>query len=796
MSGSRKISFFCFLVVLCSSITAEMEKEQQKMKSVSESKPAYRNPSLPVEKRVEDLLSRMTLEEKVAQMLCVWNDKKKTLLNAKGEFDLEKAKAHYHQGYGLGQVGRPSDAGGGTTPRQTAELTNAIQKFFIENSQLGIPVIFHEECLHGHAAPEATSFPQPIGLASTFDPELAERLYAMTAYEARVRGTHQALTPVVDVARDPRWGRVEETFGEDPYLAACMGAAAVRGFQGDRSFKDKKHLIATLKHFAAHGQPESGTNCAPANVSMRILREVFLYPFKKCVEAGAVSVMASYNEIDGVPSHANRWLLRDVLRKEWGFGGYVVSDYYAIRELYDRPGLYGHHVAGSRKEAAVLAAKAGVNIELPEPDCYPELIAAVREGLIEESVLDELVGAMLEWKFRLGLFEDPYVDPAEAERVVGCSAHRALALEAARKTIILLKNEGNLAPLDSKKIRTIAVIGPNADRVLLGGYSSTPKQFITVLEGIREYVGSQVRVLYEEGCKITVGGSWAQDEVVLSDPAEDRRSIAKAVKAAQQADVVILAIGGNEQTSREAYEKNHMGDRASLEMVGLQDELVDALAETGKPIVALLFNGRPLSIRNLAAKVPVIFECWYLGQETGRAVAEVLFGQVNPSGKLPITIPRSVGHIPAYYNYKPSARRGYLFDDISPLFAFGYGLSYTTFRYQNVRLEKPAIGRGESTRVLVDVQNTGQRAGDEVVQMYIRDCISSVTRPVKELKGFKRIHLEPGQTQTVALPIEPEHLAFYDIHMNYTVEPGEFEIMVGSSSRDEDLQKVILTVQP
>ncbi|HOQ04903.1 MAG TPA: glycoside hydrolase family 3 N-terminal domain-containing protein [Anaerohalosphaeraceae bacterium] len=765
------------------------------MKTASKSKPSYLNPSLPVEKRVQDLLSRMTLEEKVAQMLCVWNEKKTTLLNEKGEFDPEKAKAGYREGFGLGQVGRPSDAGGGTTPRQTAELTNAIQKFFIENSRLGIPVFFHEECLHGHAAPEATSFPQPIGLASTFDPELAERLYAMTAYEARVRGTHQALTPVVDVARDPRWGRVEETFGEDPYLAACMGAAAVRGFQGDRNFKDKKHLIATLKHFAAHGQPESGTNCAPVNVSMRILREVFLYPFKKCVEAGVVSVMASYNEIDGVPSHANRWLLREVLRKEWGFKGYVVSDYYAVRELYDRPGLFGHHVAASQKDAAVLAAKAGVNIELPEPDCYPHLVAAVREGLIEESVLDELIAPMLEWKFRMGLFEDPYVDPDEAEKVVGCQAHAQLALEAARKTITLLKNEGGLAPLDLKKIRTIAVIGPNADRVLLGGYSSTPKHFVTVLQGIRDYVGRQADVLYHEGCKITVGGSWAQDEVVLSDPAEDRKSIAEAVQVARRADVVILAVGGNEQTSREAYEKNHLGDRASLEMVGLQDELVNALAETGKPIIALLFNGRPLSVRNLAAKVPVIFECWYLGQEAGRAAAEVLFGQVNPSGKLPITFPRSVGHIPAYYNYKPSARRGYLFDEISPLFAFGYGLSYTTFRFENLRLEKSTIRPDQSTRVLVDVTNTGKRAGDEVVQMYIRDCVSSVTRPVKELKGFKRITLQPGQTQTVALPIEPEHLAFYDIQMNYTVEPGEFEIMVGSSSRDEDLQKVILTVQ-
>ena len=764
------------------------------MKRASKNKPVYLNPSYPVKRRVKDLISRMTLEEKVAQMLCIWNDKMKTLINEKGEFDRAKAKASYPEGYGLGQVARPSDTAGGKNPRQTAELTNAIQKFFIEESRLGIPVIFHEECLHGHAAPEATSFPQPIGLGGTFDPDLVERLYAMTAYEARVRGAHQALTPVVDVAREPRWGRVEETFGEDPYLVGCLGAAAVRGFQGDCTFQDKKHVIATLKHFAAHGQPESGTNCAPVNVSLRVLREIFLYPFQKAVAEGAVSVMASYNEIDGVPSHSNRWLLRNVLRKEWGFRGFVVSDYYGIRELYERPGLYGHHVAEDTKHAAALAALAGVNIELPDPDCYPRLTECVREGLITETLLDELIAPMLEWKFRLGLFEDPYADPDRAEEVVGCAAHAQLALEAARKTITLLKNEGDLAPLNLKKIKTIAVIGPNADRVLLGGYSSTPKYFVTVLEGIREYAGNRARVLYHEGCKITVGGSWEQDEVVLSNPEEDRKSIAEAVEVARQADVVILAIGGNEQTSREAYEKNHLGDRASLQMVGLQDELADALAATGKPIVALLFNGRPLSVCNLAAKVPVIFECWYLGQETGRAAAEVIFGQISPSGKLPITFPRSVGHIPAYYNYKPSARRGYLFDDISPLFAFGYGLSYTKFEFRNLRLKKEHILKGESTQVLADVSNVGSMAGDEVVQLYIRDCVSSVTRPVKELKGFERISLKPGQTKTVALPIGTEQLAFYNADMEYTVEPGEFEIMVGNSSRDEDLQKIILRV--
>jgi beta-glucosidase len=759
------------------------------------SKPAYLNPRLAVERRTRDLISRMTLKEKVAQMLCVWQQKGDKLVDEHGNFNLQKARTHFRQRLGLGQVGRPSDAGGGRNAREMAELTNAIQKFFIENSRLGIPVIFHEECLHGHAAIDGTSFPQPIGLAATFDPELVRELFEMTAGEARARGAHQALTPVVDVAREPRWGRVEETYGEDPYLVSRMAVAAVQGFQGDAAFKDKKHIIATLKHFAAHGQPESGTNCAPANVSERLLREVFLTPFKQATQkGGAISVMASYNEIDGVPSHANKWLLRDVLRREWGFRGYVVSDYFAVRELHDRPELFGNHLAENGKQAAALAAKAGVNIELPDPDCYPHLVELVRKGELKESLIDTLIFPMLEWKFRLGLFEDPYVDPAAAARIVGCEAHRALALQAARETITLLQNNGPTVPLDPRRIKTLAVIGPNADRRLLGGYSGRPRHCSTLLEGIRERAGS-IHILYHEGCKITVGGSWEQDEVIPGNPEEDRRSIAEAVEVAKQADVVVLAIGGNEQTSREAWKLNHLGDRASLDMVGLQDELVDAIAATGKPVVAFLFNGRPLSIRNLTKKVPAIFECWYLGQESGQAAAEALFGDINPGGKLPITIPRTVGHLPAYYNHKPAARRGYLFDDISPLYAFGFGLSYTAFRFGKPRLRKAVIRRNESTAVLVDVTNTGEVAGDEVAQMYIRDSVSSVTRPVKELKGFKRITLEPGKTETVSLDIAPEHLAFYDINMKFVVEPGEFEIMVGNSSRDKDLQKILLRVK-
>ncbi len=493
-------------------------------------------------------------------------------------------------------------------------------------------MIVHEECLHGHAAKEGTSFPQPIGLGATFDPDLVERLYAMTAAEARARGTHQALTPVVDVAREPRWGRVEETFGEDPHLVARLGVAAVRGFQGDATFRDKTRIIATLKHYAAHGQPESGTNCAPVNVSMRVLRETFLSTFKAAIqEGGALSVMPSYNEIDGVPSHANRWLIEEVLRGEWGFRGFTVSDYFAIRELHEtKTNATSHYVARDGKHAAEIAVRAGVDIELPDPDCYPHLVELVREGTIPESLIDDRVRPMLRAKFQLGLFDDPYVDPDEAERIVRDPFHRALALEAARKTITLLKNDGGVLPLDEHRVTRLAVIGPNADRVMLGGYSGVPLHADTVLQGIRLRAPAGVEVLFHEGCKVTIGGSWQQDEVTAADPDENRRSIREAAAVAAQADVVVLAIGDNEQTSREAWAANHLGDRPSLDLPGQQDELFEAVAATGKPVVVLLFSGRPASIPRIAARADAILELWYLGQETGTAVANVLFGDVDP----------------------------------------------------------------------------------------------------------------------------------------------------------------------
>ncbi len=749
-------------------------------------KPLYKNKLNTIEVRVTDLLNRMTLEEKVAQTLCIYA-KKGNFQDEQGNYDEDKAEKLFLTGAGrIAEVGFVENSA-----RKMAELTNKIQKYYLEKTRLGIPVIFHEECLHGQMVQDATCFPQPIALAGTWNPDLIQNVFSLVAEETRSRGGHHALTPVADVAREPRWGRVEETYGEDPYLVSQMVIAAVKGFQGEQETINKKHVIATLKHFVAHAQPEGGSNCAPVNASESVLREVFFPPFKEAIQkANAMSVMASYNEVNGIPSHKNKWLLQNILREEWGFKGFVVSDYYAVKQLEVR-----HYVATDEKEAAYQAFMAGIDAELPLDECYSNITDLVKEGRISETKVDEVVGRLLEYKFRLGLFDDPYVDAEYAEKFAGSRQHRPLALQAAHESITLLKNENNLLPLSKNDIKTIAVIGPNANKVLLGGYSGIPKFYDSVLDGIKTKVGNEIEILYSEGCEITKPGDWeATDEVIPANPNDDNIKIKEAVKTAKQADIIILAIGGNELTSREAWNENHLGDRASLELVGSQNKLIKAMLETGKPVVVLLFNGRPLSINYVNKNVSAVLECWYLGQETGGAVANVLFGDFNPSGKLPISLPRSVGHIPVYYNHKPNDRRGYLFDDVSPLFAFGFGLSYTTFEYSNLKLKKSKINVNDSTIISVQVKNSGNYAGHEVIQMYIRDSVSSVTRPVKELKDFQKIQLKPSEIQTVTFEINPEKLSFWDSDMNFVIEPGEFEIMIGSSSRDIDLQRVKLKV--
>ena len=721
----------------------------------SPSPPAYRNPNLSVDERVADLLKRMTLEEKVAQLICIW---------PRGR-DLKPEEMKH----GLGQVARQQEKKG---PREGAAYANATQKYLVENTRLGIPAIFHDEILHGHMGQGSTSFPQPIALASSWDLDLIRQVFTAATLETRARGSHQVLGPNLDLGRDPRWGRTEETYGEDPYLVSRMGVALIKAIQ-------ENGVLATAKHFAAHGQPEAGTNVGPANFSERTLRETFLPSFEAAVkEAGVASVMASYNEIDGVPSHMNSWLLEKVLREEWGFKGHIVADYYAIAQLMDL-----HRVVSNKPEAAKLALEAGVDIELPDPDIYPHLIQLVKDGKISEATIDRAVARNLRAKFQVGLFENPYVDPERAVRVTNSTEHQKLAAEAARRSIVLLKNENNLLPLDRSKLKTLAVIGPNAARVHLGGYSDNPGRGVSVLQGVTEKAGPQIKVVYAEGCKITKeGGDWFADTATPADEVEDRKLIAEAVNTARSADAALLVIGGNEDTNKEAWAPNHLGDRDSIELFGRQNDLVRAVLATGKPVIVMLINSGPLAINYVAENVPAILEGFYLGQETGVAVADVLFGDYNPAGKLPISFPRSVGQVPAYYNQKPSGRRGYLFADKSPLFPFGFGLSYTTFSYGQPSVAPAQIAPNGQAKVTVAVTNTGKRAGDEIVQLYIRDLVSSVTRPIIELKDFKRISLQAGETKTVEFTITPDKLWFYDVNMKRVVEPGTFEIMVGPSS--------------
>jgi beta-glucosidase len=762
----------------------------------------YRNARLPVDQRVADLLRRMTVEEKLAQTQTMWvTNQYKSLADDKGNFSPDQ-KTRELLKLGLGEMGAPSQGASdsekatppyfGKGPRATALFTNAIQRYVIENSRHGIPVMFHEEALHGLVSPGATSFPQAIALAGTWNVELVREVFSTAALEGRKRGAHHVLAPVLDLARDPRWGRMEETYGEDPYLVTRMGVAAVQGFQGDGPTIDNRHVMATLKHFGAHGQPESGTNIGPANFSERLLREVFFYPFEIAVkEARVLSVMPSYNEIDGLPSHANKWLLQKILREEWGFDGLIVSDYFGINELITR-----HNVAGTTAGAAKRALEAGVDMELPHNQCNDTLVKQIKDGVVSEAVLDSAVARVLKAKFLLGLFEEPYVDPDEAERVSETKESRMLALRAAHEAITLLKNENNLLPLDRTKIRSIAVIGPNAGRVELGEYSGRPTRKVSILQGIKDKVGNQIKVNYAEGCRITTSEepSWHKDDVRLSNPADDDARIAEAVKAARASDVAVVVVGDNVETTREGWAENHLGDRDSLDLLGRQNDLVKAIVETGKPTIVFLIGGRTLSINYIAQHVPAVFEGWYLGQETGTAVADVLFGDYNPAGKLPVTMPRNAGQLPYFYYHKPSARRGYLFSDKDPLFAFGHGLSYTTFKYANLRVTPDKTGPEGRATVTAEVTNTGQRAGDEVVQMYIRDEVGSVTRPVKELKGFTRIHLKPGETKTVQFAITPDKLSFLDEDMNRVVEPGTFSIMVGPSSRTDKLLTVKLEI--
>jgi beta-glucosidase len=767
-------------------------------------KPLYKDPAQPIDARVQDLLGRMTLEEKAAQLQGIWLTKAK-IQTPEGEFSAEEASKNFPNG--LGQVSRPTDRKGlkpaavvdaaagaddgaiGRNAQQTARYTNAAQKWAVEKTRLGIPLLMHDEALHGYVARDATSFPQAIALASTFDPALAEKIFSVAAREMRARGSNMALAPVVDVARDPRWGRIEETYGEDPHVCAEMGLAAIRGFQGTTLPLAKDKVFATLKHMTGHGQPENGTNVGPAQIAERTLRENFFPPFERAVtELPVRSVMPSYNEIDGVPSHANHWLLTKILREEWGYKGSVQSDYFAIKELSGR-----HKLTDKLADTAVMALHAGVDVELPDGEAYALLPELVKSGRVPRFEIDAAVARVLEMKFQGGLFENPYCDEKTADAKTATPDAVALAREAARKAVVLLKNDKGLLPLDGKKFKRMALLGTHAKDTPIGGYSDVPRHVVSIHEGLTAEAKAQgFQLDYAEAVRITEKRIWAADEVKLVDPAINAKLIAEAVEVAKNADVIVMVLGDNEQTSREAWADGHLGDRDSLDLVGQQNDLAKAIFDLGKPTVVFLLNGRPLSVNLLAQRADALVEGWYLGQETGNAAADILFGRANPGGKLPVSIAREVGQLPIYYNRKPTARRGYLFGDTSPLYPFGFGLSYTTFDISAPRLAKATIGAGESTTVEIDVANTGKVAGDEVVQLYIHDEAASVTRPVLELKHFKRVTLAAGAKTTVSFEIKPSDLWMWNLDMKRVVEPGDFSILVGPNS--VDLKKTTLTV--
>jgi len=750
----------------------------------------YRDASRPIPERVQDLLERMTLDEKIAQLGSAW------VYELLDDSAFAPEKAQPLMAHGIGQITRIGGASS-VRPADSARLANTIQRFLIEQTRLGIPAIVHEETCSGYMARSATCFPQIIGLASTWEPELAEAMGAVIRTQMQAVGAHQALAPVLDVTREPRWGRVEETFGEDTYLVSCAGSAFVRGLQTDQLGRG---VLATGKHFLAYGASEGGMNWAPAHVPERELREVFLPPFEAAIKtAGLASIMNAYHELDGVPCGASRWLLTDLLRGELGFDGLVVSDYFTVHMLDEY-----HHIAATRGEAARLALEAGIDIELPSTDYYgAPLREAVETGAVSIALIDAVVGRVLTMKFRLGLFERPFVEPEQAAEVFDTPGQRQLAREIACKSIVLLKNVGELLPL-RKDIGSIAILGPNADNVRhqMGDYSypahietllemieqpgALPQtlpgkieladigvEMISVLAAIRQAVGPATTIRYAKGCDV-LGDSQA--------------GFAEAVAAASAAELAIVVVGDKAGLTY-SCSSGESRDRAELGLPGVQEQLVRAIAATGTPVVLVLMNGRPLAIPWIAEHIPAILEVWLPGEEGGNAVADVLFGDANPGGKLPISFPRAIGQLPVYYSHKPSGGRSHWKGDYveistTPLFPFGYGLSYTSFAYANLQIDRQAATAEEQVAISIAITNTGNHAGDEVVQLYIHDLHASVTRPVQELKGFKRISLAPGETRTIAFQLDVRQLGFYNQAMAYVIEPGTIEVMIGSSSQD------------
>jgi len=699
----------------------------------------YKDPSQPIEKRVEDLLRRMTLDEKIGQMCqySSFNEEIRELIRK-------------------GLVGSLLNVTG-------VDKVNEVQREAAENTRLGIPLLLGLDVIHGYK----TIFPIPLALVSTWDPEIVKRAARIAAKEAAGEGIKWTFAPMVDIARDPRWGRIAEGAGEDPYLGSVMAWAAVKGFQGE-DLSNPESILACAKHYIAYGGAEGGRDYNTVDISDRTLREIYLPPFKAAVLAGVGTIMSAFNEINGIPATANEYTLRKILREELGFKGFVVSDWNAIGELIN------HGIAKDIYDAAKEAVMAGVDMDM-QGDVYRRALKElVKKGVIPEKLIDDAVRRILTIKFKLGLFENPYADPDRANKVIKCKEHLEFALEVARKAIVLLKNDGIL-PL-RKDLKRIAVIGPLADdkESPLGSWHclGDPNDVVTVLEGIKRKVSPKTEVLYAKGCDI-VGNS--------------KEGFKEAIDIAKQSEVAILVVGERGDMSGEA------ASRAYLGLPGVQEELVKAIYETGVPVVVVLMNGRPLSITWIAEHVPAIVEAWFLGIQAGNAIADVLFGDYNPGGKLPVTFPRTVGQVPIYYNHKNTGRppdpknrftSKYIDEDYRPLFPFGHGLSYTTFSYSDIEVEPKEVEPGDVVSISFTLVNTGDREGDEVAQLYIRKPVASVTRPVKELKGFIRVTLKPGEKRRITFKLPTEQLAFYNREMKLVIERGTYHVMVGSSSED------------
>ena len=738
----------------------------------------FQDASLPIDQRVEDLLSRMTLEEKAGQLMCLmgWDsyqiNGKKVTTSEKFRHEMDSLHVGMYWAVFRADPWTQKTIANGLNPALAAQAANAMQRYAIEHTRLGIPIFLAEEAPHGHMAIGATVFPTGLGMAATWDPELMQQAGSVIGKEIRLQGGHISYGPVLDLARDPRWSRVEETMGEDPYLSSEMGAAMVRGLGGgDLSLPYS--TITTLKHFIAYGTTEGGQNGARSIVGPRELKQVFLTPFKRAIDAGALSVMTAYNSLDGVPCTSNRQLLTDVLRGEWNFKrGMVVSDLFSI------DGLKGtHHTAANWQDAAIQALQAGVDVDLGG-NCFTDLVDAVKNGKVKEAALDQAVERVLRLKFEMGLFENPYVNARTAQREVHATAAVTVARQAALESITLLKNDGTLPLSKDKKV---AVIGPNADNVynMLGDYTAPQPdgKVVTVYQGIRAMLGD-ARCTHVKGCAI-------RDTMDCDIPA--------AVEAAMQADVVIAVVGGSsardfktsyEDTGAASAEQQTVSDmecgegfdRATLDLLGRQMELLEALKKTGKPLVVVYIEGRPLNKNWADENANALLTAYYPGEQGGNAIAKVLFGDYNPAGRLPVSVPRHVGQLPVYYNKPAPAAHDYVEMSAKPLYPFGYGLSYTTFEYSDLTVT--------GLDATFKVTNTGNHKGDEVVQLYLHQDLSTVVQPERQLKAFKRITLDPGETREVTLHLDYGDLAIVDADMQWTVEPGTYHLLIGSSSKD------------